>query len=136
MTSYIIFIFSSIGSIICSQQSAVFLYEKSPSPNTSSGFLDCMLLTVLFVLELQPQSPAAAKLKLEKLGVEEEAIPSILVDDKITIAASIISKKTEGKIIVVEDIFLSDIPFSSINKQILTIFAVLIYFFNFTTEII
>jgi regulatory protein YycI of two-component signal transduction system YycFG len=85
---------------------------------------------------LQPQSPAAAKLKLEKLGVEEEAISSILVDDKITIAASIISKKTEGKIIVVEDIFLSDIPFSSINKQILTIFAVLIYFFNFTTEII
>jgi hypothetical protein len=135
MTSYIIFIFSSIGSIICSQQSAVFLYEKSPSPNTSSGFLDCMLLTVLFVLELQPQSPAAAKLKLEKLGVEEEAIPSILVDDKISIAA-IVSKETEEKIIVVEDIFLSDIPFSSINKQILTIFAVLIYFFNFTTEII
>jgi hypothetical protein len=82
------------------------------------------------VLELQPQSPAAAKLKLEKLGVEEEAIPSILVDDKITIAA-IISKETEEKI--EEDVYLLDIPFSSSSssssKPILTIFAVLIYFF-------
>jgi hypothetical protein len=50
--------------------------------------------------------------------------PSILVD-KITIAATIISKKTEGKR-AEEYIFLSDIPFSSIKKQILTIFAVLI----------
>jgi hypothetical protein len=87
-----------------------------------------MLLTVLFVLELQPQSPAAAKLKLEKLGVEEEAIPSILVDDKISIAA-IVSKETEEKI--EEDVYLLDIPFSSSSssKPILTIFAVLIYFF-------
>jgi hypothetical protein len=94
-----------------------------------------MLLTVLFVLELQPQSPAAAKLKLEKLGVEEEAIPSILVDDKISIAA-IVSKETEEKI--EEDVYLLDIPFSSSSssKPILTIFAVLIYIFNFTTEII
>jgi len=43
---------------------------------------------------------------------------------KIAIASTIISKKIEGKI-VGEDIFLSDIPFSGINKQILTIFAVL-----------
>ena len=90
---------------------------------------------MLFVLELQPQSPAAAKLKLEKLGVEEEAIPSILVDDKITIAA-IISKETEEKI--EEDVYLLDIPLSSSSnsssKPILTIFAVLLYFFNFTTE--
>jgi len=91
-----------------------------------------MLCIVLFVLELQPQSPAAAKLKLEKLGVEEEAIPSILVDDKITIAA-IISKETEEKI--EEDVYLLDIPLSSSSsKPISTINAVLIYIFNFTTE--
>jgi len=84
------------------------------------------------VLELQPQSPAAARLKLEKLGVEEEAIPSILVDDKITIAA-IISKETEEKI--EEDVYLLDIPLSSSSsKPISTINAVLIYIFNFTTE--
>jgi hypothetical protein len=39
--------------------------------------------------------------------------------------ATIISKKTEEKI-GVEEIFLSDIPFRSIDKPILTIFAVLI----------
>jgi hypothetical protein len=96
-----------------------------------------MLCIVLFVLELQPQSPAAAKLKLEKLGVEEEeeeeAIPSILVDDKII--AAIISKETEEKI--EEDVYLLDIPLSSSSsKPILTIFAVLICIFNFTIEII
>ena len=81
---------------------------------------------MLFVLELQPQSPVAAKLKLEKLGIEEEAIPSILVDDKISIAA-IVSKETEEKI--EEDVYLLDIPLSSSNsssKQISTIFAILI----------
>jgi hypothetical protein len=51
--------------------------------------------------------------------------PSILVVDKITIAATIISNRTEEKR-AGEDIFLLDIPFSSIKKQILTIFAVLI----------
>jgi hypothetical protein len=45
--------------------------------------------------------------------------------------ATIISKKTEEKIeveemIEVEEIFLSDIPFRSIDKPVLTIFAVLI----------
>ena len=96
--------------------------------------MSTILFTVSVVWDVHPQSPVAAKLKTGKVDVlEGEAYtkwssvvtPSILVDDKITIAATIISKKTEGKI-VGEDIFLSDIPFSSINKQILTIFAVLI----------
>jgi hypothetical protein len=51
---------------------------------------------------------------------------SFILTDKITMA-TIISKKTEEKI-EVEDIILSDIPFSSSssnNKPILTIFTVL-----------
>jgi hypothetical protein len=52
---------------------------------------------------------------------------SFILTDKITMATSIISKKTEEKI-GVEEIFLSDIPFSSssTSKPILTIFAVFI----------
>jgi hypothetical protein len=82
-----------------------------------------MLFTVSVVSEVQAQSPTAAKLKLEKLG-EEEAIPSILIDDKITITTIVISKETGVNI--GEDIFLSDITFNSSSKPILTIFAVFI----------
>jgi hypothetical protein len=81
-----------------------------------------MLFTVSVVSEVQAQSPTAAKLKLEKLG--EEAIPSILIDDKITITTIVISKETGVNI--EEDIFLSDITFNSSSKPILTIFAVFI----------
>jgi hypothetical protein len=90
-----------------------------------------MLFTVSSVSEVQAQSPTAAKLKLGKVGIEEEAIHCIMLDDKITITTIVISKETG--VDIGEDIFLSDIPFSS-SIPILTIFAVLIYYFSFATE--
>ena len=57
------------------QQSAVGLYERSPSASTNSGFLPTMLFTVIFVLEVHPQSPTAAKLK----SADKDAVLFVLL---------------------------------------------------------
>jgi hypothetical protein len=61
-----------MGDMISNQHLELLSYERSPNAKTNSGSRSMIFCTVSIVLDVQPQSPAAPKLKSPKVTADVE----------------------------------------------------------------